>query len=1020
MRLILIFFIFTQTFFAETVKLEQVTASPKVVVSEADYNLKVTGPFTEVNATITVYNEDSYQDRVTFFYKLPEEATVNGFALDIKGRMRQASAVEKDKARIAFETEVRGKVDPALMEWNQGNIFQTQIYPVDGNASRKVRVSYIIPTENTFEVPLEFTKLKKFSFSVSSSKAFSLEAPVEMLRLSNSEGSFMELRAENTDVKGSFKISIEKSREKLYTEKNKDQNLYWIYKEALPFQQKQISLKNISSIAVFQDVSLSRDSAKLIKETEFLKELVKKLNKPLSLKLYRFNVSPEFHKTYTLDSDESFNKFALDYQNCILDGGTDFSKLIPSVKLCKSDFKIIFSDGLNNFENFSTDEKIVTVNSSDESDLFTLKAFGEKSIKLHELKLSEAIETFLKEDFQVKVNTPDTFVKIENGQVTATGILKKGQQAEFSIYQNSTELKFFVIQPAEVHSSDIVRKYWSQEKLYSLMKNSVKNKAEITELGKSHNLVTPYTSMIVMESMQQYLDHEIRPPDDEPELQALYDKKYKAKKDAMRTGDQLANIASEWEVYKKWWETYSTKEKEAPLQVKVDKNMTAVDQAIAQRRAEQQNEEIYTEEYFRSVEVDNPAPPAREPSLPPVPEPLSPDLKKEANVEEILKNSEIPEEKLKPVKEKLNKYELLVEELNKENDGLKNENGRLRAENRRVSAQIEELKELYFTDRSRGPRPPSKTNGDVIQFSEWDKDSSTVTVLKYSKNPYEEYLKLRERSRYSPGFYFECADFFLKKGETQKSFVILSNIIEISKRNSTLLRMAAYKMSDTAFLDEAIYVLREIMKLRPEEPHSYRDLALALVKKAEKTENPLEKDSIYTEALALYKKIIESTWYRTHEFSGLSQILVEEYNNLILKSKTTSQLPPALKDNLDMDLRIVVSWDTDMTDLDLHVIQPDKEKVYYGNKISKAGGRMSNDFTRGLGPETYCIRYALPGEYTVYGNVYGANALFFNGQISVKVDIYLNYGRPNQIHKSTTVKITEIRKDIELAKIKLQ
>ena len=80
---------------------------------------------------------------------------------------------------------------------------------------------------------------------------------------------------------------------------------------------------------------------------------------------------------------------------------------------------------------------------------------------------------------------------------------------------------------------------------------------------------------------------------------------------------------------------------------------------------------------------------------------------------------------------------------------------------------------------------------------------------------------------------------------------------------------------------------------------------------------------------------------------------------------------------------------------------------------------MSYDFTRGLGPETYGIRNAIPGEYKIFGNLYDANALFFNGQVSVKIDIYLNYGRPNQVHKSTTVKITEAKKEIRLATINL-
>ena len=1023
MRLFLFSLIFIQSVFSDTVRLEQVDKLKNFVVDAADYKLNISGPFTEINATITVYNKSNHEDKVTFFYKLPDDATVTGFALDINGKMRQASTVEKDKARIAFESEVRRKIDPALMEWNQGNIFQTQIYPVEGNGRRKITVSYIVPTKKVFTIPLEFQHLQKLNFSVSSKQAFTLEAPINMLKLSNSEGTYVELRTEKVKLKGNFKLSVKKDSQKLYTEKNKDQNLYWVYKEKLSFPKKQHSLDHVKSIAVFQDSSLSRDNANLVKETEFLQEVLQSIKKPVTIKLYRFNVSSEFYKKYTIDSDESFKTFASDYQNCIADGGTDFSKLIPSVKLSKADLKFIFSDGLNNYENFSTDEKVFTVNSSGESDIFTLKAFGHKSINLNQASVADALNSFLNKDFLVTSKTPDTFGKIKDNQLIATGILKPGEKAEFSIYQDGTEVKKVRINTDNINTSDVVRKYWSQQKLYSLLKNSVKNKREITELGKSHNLVTPYTSMIVLETLRQYLRHEIRPSEDEPELQALYDERYKPRK--VNTDNQLARITKDWLEYKAWWEKYSSKKKAGPAIVKVDRNTTEIDQIIAQRRAEQANEEepaVYDREFFESTENSTPDEQVAEAQTPAevqTPIVTTPKIDEPAK-DELIEKLNISKVKKSQIKAKLNNLNDVIEQLNNENDGLKNENGRIRAENMRISRILEELKELYVADRNVMSVGGGKAEGDAIAFSKWEKNSPTFKALQSSKAPYKEYLKRRSKNRTSPGFFFECAEYFLSTGNLEKAYIILSNIIEISNKNSTLLRMAAYKMAKTELLEEAIYILREIITLRPEEPHSYRDLALALIEKAEKTENTLEKDSIYTEALSLYKKIIESSWYRTNEFRGLSTVLIEEYNNLVLKSKKTFQLTPKLKDNLDMDLRVVISWDSDMTDVDLHIVQPDKEKVYYGNRVSNAGGRMSNDYTRGLGPEIFGMRYALPGEYKIYGKVYSADALFFNGQISVKVDIYLNYGRPNQVHKSTTVKITEKRKEIELAKIKLE
>lgn len=71
-------------------------------------------------------------------------------------------------------------------------------------------------------------------------------------------------------------------------------------------------------------------------------------------------------------------------------------------------------------------------------------------------------------------------------------------------------------------------------------------------------------------------------------------------------------------------------------------------------------------------------------------------------------------------------------------------------------------------------------------------------------------------------------------------------------------------------------------------------------------------------------------------------------------------------------LRIVLSWDTDQTDLDLHVISPDGAHVFYGDRVAGNGGALDVDVTTGFGPEIYAAPRALPGLYHVYVNYYGA------------------------------------------------
>ena len=44
-----------------------------------------------------------------------------------------------------------------------------------------------------------------------------------------------------------------------------------------------------------------------------------------------------------------------------------------------------------------------------------------------------------------------------------------------------------------------------------------------------------------------------------------------------------------------------------------------------------------------------------------------------------------------------------------------------------------------------------------------------------------------------------------------------------------------------------------------------------------------------------------------------------------------------------------MTWDADLTDMDLHVIEPSGEEAYYSHNRTRIGGMVSRDFTAGYG-----------------------------------------------------------------------
>lgn len=70
-------------------------------------------------------------------------------------------------------------------------------------------------------------------------------------------------------------------------------------------------------------------------------------------------------------------------------------------------------------------------------------------------------------------------------------------------------------------------------------------------------------------------------------------------------------------------------------------------------------------------------------------------------------------------------------------------------------------------------------------------------------------------------------------------------------------------------------------------------------------------------------------------------------------------------------LRIVLSWDSDNTDLDLHVVTPDGGHAWYGERALPNGAAIDVDVTTGYGPEIFATPTPLPGQYLVYVNYFG-------------------------------------------------
>jgi uncharacterized protein YfaP (DUF2135 family) len=118
------------------------------------------------------------------------------------------------------------------------------------------------------------------------------------------------------------------------------------------------------------------------------------------------------------------------------------------------------------------------------------------------------------------------------------------------------------------------------------------------------------------------------------------------------------------------------------------------------------------------------------------------------------------------------------------------------------------------------------------------------------------------------------------------------------------------------------------------------------------------------------------------------------------------------------DLRVTITWNTDATDVDLWVIEPDGTKCFYQNRNTPTGGQLSQDMTQGYGPERYHVVRASKGEYKVMVHYFGINRNLLGGETHVQVMVTRNAGSPQEATERRTVILKKHNDEVEVCRVK--
>jgi len=267
------------------------------------------------------------------------------------------------------------------------------------------------------------------------------------------------------------------------------------------------------------------------------------------------------------------------------------------------------------------------------------------------------------------------------------------------------------------------------------------------------------------------------------------------------------------------------------------------------------------------------------------------------------------------------------------------------------------------------------------------------------------YFDERRANEASVGFFLDAAEFFLAKGDRDnRAFGLraLSNLAELDLQNRQVLRLLAYRLQQAGEIDAAVPVFERVVELAPNEPQSHRDLGLAL---ADAGQAQAAVDRLYT--------VVTGAW--DARFADVDLIALTELNAVVDKSRRDGRavdvgaIDKRLLRSMPLDVRVVLAWDADNTDVDLHVIDANGEEVFYGRNLSYQGGAITRDATGGYGPEEFALRVAKPGKYRVEANFFGHRQQVLTTGTGLMMWLSSGFATPAQQDRRTTFRVKSDR-----------
>ena len=207
-------------------------------------------------------------------------------------------------------------------------------------------------------------------------------------------------------------------------------------------------------------------------------------------------------------------------------------------------------------------------------------------------------------------------------------------------------------------------------------------------------------------------------------------------------------------------------------------------------------------------------------------------------------------------------------------------------------------------------------------------------------------------------------DWYEKTGNTTQAARAYGSLIDYFPARADIRRWAAERLlSLNATLELCIDSLNKAVQQRPDHPAGHYLLAIAYWEAGQ-----------YKEAV---EALVAGLKRKYQRFQAAKRILAETYALMLTYLQQQQQLETLFKgqkltwEPMTQDqLRLVLMWETDANDVDFHIYDNQQHHAYYSQKTLPTGGTLYADITTGYGPECFSITEPKAFPYKLQAHYY--------------------------------------------------